>query len=156
MKLLVTVALLLTTPLAFADELDNEKSVTNVTQRAKDLPATLIMRTNNETGEVEVAHLKEALAEKEMSVQDATQIAFTKINAEQSYSATQFNELDNESSRVSWYFYYGYGYYPYSYGYSYYYPTYNYYGYSYAYYPYYGYGWGAYSYAYYRYSPYWW
>ena len=159
MKLLVTVALLLTTPLAFADELDNEQSVTNVAERAKDLPATLVMRTNIKTGAVEVAHLKDALSETQLSEGEAAKMAFTEVKVDEKYDAVAFNELDTDNSRVSWYFYFGYTpYYGYGYGYNYYYyPTYAYYGYNYSYYPYYGYYYGAYAYSYYRpYSPYWW
>lgn len=156
MKFILPALIVMGASFAYASELDNEKQITNVMERAKDLPATLIMRKNEKTGQVEVAHLKQTVGEAQLTEKEAMEMAFTSVAENQTYKQENFSELDSDNSRESWYFYYGYGYgYNYNYGYSWYgyYPTYNYYGAYYPYYPYYNYNYGGYAYYYYR--PYW-
>lgn len=151
MKLLLSTLILLSGfAAAQAGELDKEQK--NVDVRIKDLPATLVMRTNAQTGAVEVAHLKNELGKTKL---DEANIKFTPVEEGKEYASKQVAELDADSWRVSWRFYYGgyrgygygYGYgYNYGYNYGYYYPSVGYYPYA----AYYSYAYAGYSYAYYR------
>lgn len=117
------------------DELDNESKVTNEQSRlAQQLPGTLIVRTNRATGQSEVLPVTEALP-----AEASAQAIALEQNAEFKPFSQPGGELDQDSSRSSWYFYWN-GYYPHCY-----YGGYNYYGY-----PYYNFGWGLYQYNYYR------
>lgn len=134
---------------AHAGELDNEKSVTNEQiQLAQDLPATLVIRVNESTKEVEVLHSKDRLATDEATKNTVVNSGeFKKMDVKGQMTGS---ELDQDSSRSSWYFCWP--------TYNYYYPTYYYYGYQYNYSNYYWYNWGGYSYYYYGWGSYgrWW
>jgi hypothetical protein len=124
---------------AKAGELDNEKAVTNQqVSLAKDLPATLVMRVNATTKAVEVLHLKDKLPA-DSSAQSLV-LAHTNEFQAADLNAKVTGELDQDSSRSSWYFYYP--------TYNWYYPTYYYSGYNYYYQPYYNYYYGGYNYYY--------
>lgn len=162
MKLLIATVVMVTGFAAFGEELDKEQI--NVAERAKEvLPGAIVMRKNEKTGVVEVAHLKKEISMKQLSEAATKGMKFVPVAPEKEYSQDQFAELNADNSRESWYFAYGYrgyygygygayygGYYPY-YGYgSYYYPSYGYAGAYYAYAPYYGYSYAGYAYSYYR------
>ena len=123
--------------LAQANELDNEAAVTNEqVALSKDLPATLVVRTNQATGEVQVMHSAVKLDASAASQAALNEAAFVKVD-----SAQGSGELDRDSSRSSWYFcwnnaysYPQYTYYGYSYNYSYNYYSYAYSGWNYTYY----------------------
>ncbi len=126
--------------LAQANELDSEAKVTNEqVALSKDLPATLVVRTNQATGEVEVMHSAMKLEASAATQAAVGQAAFVKADASQVASG----ELDNDSSRSSWYFCWNNRYS---------YPQYNYYGYSYSYNHYYSYNYSGYNYSYYRWN----
>lgn len=129
-----------------ANELDNEASVTNAQiAAAKDLPATLVIRTNEATKEVEVLHSNDRIPADASTVDAVSKAKFMKMDVK---SSKPVGELDRDSSSSSWYFCWpnanvyapSYYYYGYSYNYSQYY-SYAYAGYSYSYYRW-GYGWG--------------
>lgn len=123
----------------YASELDNEASITNEQiQLSENLPNTVVIRVRQATQEVEVLHSTEDLDASEALHDVIAQREFKKIDV----NDTVPNELDQDSSRSSWYFYF--------YNTSWYYPTYYYYGYNYAYTPYYSYVYGGYAYSYYR------
>lgn len=125
--------------IANAGELDSEKAITNEQVRlAADLPAAVVVRVSETTGEVAVLHAKTALST-ELNAVEATVASpdFVTIDVQ----AGMTGELDRDSSRSSWYFCFN--------NYSWYYPTYYYYGYSYGYSQYYGYNWGGYRYYWY-------
>lgn len=131
MKFALLIALLVA-PFAQANELDNEKSVTNAQRLAAKLPQTLVVRKDAQ-GNVSVLHSNKAL--KPGAKLDDSQFVAVKNTDKQS-------ELDNDSSTSGWYFYWN--------NYSYSYPTYYYYGYTYNYRPYYSYSYGYYNYYWYR------
>lgn len=143
MKLILSVFMLFGVAQVQADELDNEKQVTNIADRTKDLPATLIVRKNEKTGEVEVAHLKQEVIEQNLDKAVSDEVSFTLVATDKIYSENNFGELDSDNSRESWYFYFGYTW-------NNFYPTYNYYGSYYQYYSYYTYRNAGYAYSYYR------
>lgn len=150
---LMAMALMLTlSPLAFANELDNEGQVTNFVERVKDLPPALVIRVNSKTNVAEIAESATELPEAQLNATEIAKLQFQKFAVNQKLASQKLNELDTDAARASWYFYVGY--YPYSYNYwgSYYYPTYYYYGYNYNYYSYYG--WSSYGWNYYCYRPY--
>jgi hypothetical protein len=123
---------------SFAGELDNEKTVTNEqVQAAKDLPATLVIRVNNDTKAVEVLHSKALLPAEQASVEAISKQTFTKMDVKSGMTG----ELDRDSSKSSWYFCWP--------SFNWYYPSYSYYGYSYNYSSYYNYSYSNYSYYYY-------
>jgi hypothetical protein len=123
MKLLLALALLAALPVAQANELDNEKQVTNAQRFAADLPQTLVVREDAQ-GNVAVFHSVEKLEAGSPALLDDSKFVPMK-------KTDKMSELDGDSSKSGWYFYW--------YNYSYSYPTYYYYGYSYAYQPYYNY-----------------
>lgn len=128
---------------AFAGELDNESNVTNQqAQLATDLPATLVIRVNETTQDIEVLHSNNALpaGEAAKAVVDQHASEFKKIDVKSGMTG----ELERDSSRSSWYFCFP--------TYNWYSPSYYYYGYSYSYSQYYWYNWGGYNYYYYRWS----
>lgn len=133
---------------AQSSELDNEASITNhQIQLSKDLPATVVVRVNAATDEIEVLHSEDELAADPSSLETLRDAEFVKIDK----NAKIAGELDRDSSSSSWYFWFNYS--------NWYYPTYSYYGYNYGYTPYYSYNWGGYNYYYcrwnYRYGWYW-
>lgn len=127
---------------AFAGELDNEASVTNQAQLAKDLPATLIVRTNLKTKAVEVLNTNEKMAKGKVDAASVAQRNFVQVSLNDKLTAS---ELDFNSSSSSWYFCFP--------NYNYYQPSYYYSGYQYSYTSYYQYNYGGYNYNYYR-NPY--
>lgn len=130
MKFALLIALLVA-PFAQANELDNEKSVTNAKRLAANLPQTLVVRKDAQ-GNVSVLHSNKAL-KPGAKLDDSKFVAIKN---------TDKQELDRDSSTSGWYFYWN--------NYSYSYPTYYYYGYNYNYRPYYSYNYGYYNYYYYR------
>jgi hypothetical protein len=136
----VLAATLMVGGFAHAGELDNEAQVTNETKAlSKDLPQTLVVRTNAATGEVQVMHSSDRLAANASSTALVAKGVFVKSTLGQ----TQGGELDRDSSQSSWYFCWNQGYsYPY-YGYG---------GYNFSYNYYYGYNWGGWNYSYYRWN----
>ncbi|RYZ71000.1 MAG: hypothetical protein EOP05_12535 [Proteobacteria bacterium] len=127
-----------------AQELDNEAQVTNEQiALSKDIPATLVVRTNPATGEVQVLHSNAKLAGDAASTAAVADANFAKVDA----SAISNGELDKDSSSSSWYF---------CFNRSYSYPAYYYGGYNYAYNYYSGYNWGGWNYSYYRWNYGWW
>lgn len=124
-------------------ELDNESKVTNEQLKAsKELPQTLVVRKNDVTGEVQVMHSAEKLSgTADQSV--VTSSNFVKVDASQVVTG----ELDQDSSRSSWYFCFNNGWN---------YPQYNYWGYNYNYNYYSGYSWGGWNYSYYRWNTWGW
>lgn len=139
---LLVSSLLVSTTVAFAaGELDNEATVTNEQVRvAKELPATVVVRTHQATGRVDVLHLSDQLPG-DTGTQKRVVARNSDFQAIGSKDRVR-GELDGDSSSSSWYFYF--------YNYSYSYPTYNYSGYTYRYYPYYNFWWNGYAYSYYR------
>jgi hypothetical protein len=129
---------------AQAQELDNEAQVTNEQiALSKEIPATLVVRTNAATGEVQVLHSNEKLAADAGSQAVVAKAQFAKVDA----SSIATGELDRDSSSSSWYF---------CFNRSYSYPAYYYSGYSYNYAWYGGYNWGGWNYSYYRWNYGWW
>ena len=125
---------------AQASELDSEAKVTNEqVALAKDLPATLVIRKNEATGEVQVMHSAAKLEASPATLAEVANGNFVKADAAQAATG----ELDQDSSRSSWYYCWNYGYN---------YPQYNYYGYSYNYNYYYGYNYSGWNYSYYRWN----
>ncbi len=127
--------------LAHANELDNEAQVTNETKAlSKELPQTLVIRSNPATGEVQVMHTDSRLAADMSATVAVANSAFLKTDLSQSQTGA---ELDRDSSSSSWYFCWNNGYnYPY-YGYG---------GYNFAYNYYYGYNYSGWNYSYYRWN----
>jgi hypothetical protein len=161
MKTLIALAMVLSTSAAWAQsELDNEAQLKNRMERPANLPATIILRVNEKTKEVQVVHMKNEVAADKAQAAEVSKLAFQNVSAEKKYAQSEFPELDQDRAVESWYFWYGYTPYAY-YGWnSYYYPYYSYYGTPYAYYPYYNYNYYGYNYYYYRpyygYGYYWW
>ena len=125
---------------SMASELDNESSVINEQAlRAKDLPATVIVRVNEKTGEAAVLETSERLSQDVAGASLVAQKEFKTIAAN-----GLVKELDQLKSTSSWYAWFNLGYY--------YAPTYYYYNYSYNYRPYYSYTYYGYSYRWFR----WW
>ena len=132
-------AVLMMGSFAQAGELDNEAQVTNETKAlSKDLPQTLVVRTNAATGEVQVMHTQDRLAADASSLNLVANAKFAAADVDSQVQGG--GELDRESSASSWYFcwnrgysqpYYWYGGYNFSYNYYY---SYNYYGWNYSYY----------------------
>jgi len=122
----------------FAGELDNEPVNVAMKAHAKDLPGTVVVRTDAE-GNVSVYHSKEVLDKSDEAREMILKAGFINIkkNEIMEGKVVASNELDNDSSTGSWYFYYGY------------YPCYNYYGFNYGYTPYYSWNYGYYNYNYY-------
>ena len=137
----VLAAALMIGSLAQANELDNEAQVTNETKAlSKDLPQTLVVRSNPATGEVQVLHTNARLAADMSATAQVAQSVFSKADLTGAQAGT---ELDRDSSSSSWYFCWNRGYnYPY-YGYG---------GYNFSYNYYYGYNWGGWNYSYYRWN----
>ncbi|MDX9730565.1 MAG: hypothetical protein RBT63_02235 [Bdellovibrionales bacterium] len=126
---------------ALANELDNETLVANEQAlRAKDLPATVVVRVNDTTGETSVLELQSELSPNQASITQIASLAgdFKTITAQ--------GELDHDSSTASWYVWFNFG--------RFYAPTYHYWGYRYHYTNYYTYTWYGYSYRWYRWR--WW
>ncbi len=140
LSLSVLVAVFMAGPVAHANELDNEAKVTNEQiSFSKDLPATLVIRTNTATGEVQVMHSAAKLEAAAVSPAAIASAEFVKADSAQAAKG----ELDHDSSRSSWY---------YCYNYSWNYPQYYYYGYTYNYNYYYGYDYSGWNYSYYRWN----
>ena len=139
-------AALLLGPIAHAGELEDEKLITNEQMRlSAELPATLVVRTNAESGLTQVLNSRDALpVDEHLAGRLATRPGFVDIRLDETKQA---GELDQDSSQSSWYFCFP--------G-SWYYPTYYYYGYAYAYSPYGSYYYGGYYYYFYRWSYRWW
>jgi hypothetical protein len=127
--------------LAHANELDNEAQVTNETKTlSKDLPQTLVIRSNPATGEVQVMHTNDRLPA-DMSVTAlVAKSAFLKADLATPQAGT---ELDRDSSSSSWYFCWNRGYSN---------PYYWYGGYNFSYNYYYGYNYSGWNYGYYRWN----
>ena len=108
---------------------------------SRDLPATVVLRTNQHTGQVEVLHVNHELRGEAVSQSEVLEHTseFTKVTAQPAPGA---NELDQASSSSSWYFYF--------YNSNYYNPTYYYNGFNYTYTPYYYFNYGPYAYTLYR------
>lgn len=148
-KHLIWIALAVTASVATAQtELDQESKFINQMERARELPQTVVIRVNEKTKEVQVAHSQEALPEGQLSPAEIAQQSFKSVDVNKTYAKSEFNELDRDQSQESWYFYVGFNSYP-NYC-CYYYPRYYYYGYPYAYYPYYSYPYYGWTYYYYR------
>lgn len=129
---------------AQAQELDDESKVTNAQiEASRDLPATLVIRANDVTNQVEVLHANERLAADPVSLQSLNPADFKKVDL----TTTMQSELDQASSASSWYFWFN-GAYTY--------PTYYYYGYAYNYASYYTYRYAGYTYWYCRWAYGWW
>ena len=129
---------------AHAGELDNESNVTNEkVALSRDLPATLVVRVNDQTKAVEVLNTQAKLAPEAASAGVVAAQAFSPAQV----GAPMAGELDRTSSTSSWYYCYNGWSQP---------AYYYYYGYSYSYTPYYWYNYGGYSYSYYRWSYGWW
>lgn len=144
LSLALAAALVLATNHARANELDNEAQVTNETKAlSKDLPQTLVVRTNQATGEVQVMHSNNRLAADVSSMNAVVNAQFTKADL----NKAQGGELDRDSSNSSWYFCWNHGW-----GY----PYYWYGGYNFSYNYYYGYNWGGWNYGFYRWNWGWW
>ena len=129
---------------AQAQELDNEAQVTNEQiSMSKDIPATLVVRTNQATGEVQILHSNDKLAADQSSQAVVAKAQFAKVDQ----SAIANGELDHDSSSSSWYF---------CFNRSWSYPVYYYQNYTYNYGWYGGYNWGGWNYSYYRWNYGWW
>lgn len=133
---------------AQATELDNEAQVTNEQiSMSKEIPATLVVRTNPATGEVQVLHSQEKLAADQTSQTAVASAAasgqFAKVDA----SAIANGELDRDSSSSSWYFCFNRNWS---------YPVYYYNNYTYNYGWYGGYSYSGWNYSYYRWNYGWW
>lgn len=127
-------------PSAMAGELDNEKAVVNEEAlRAKDLPATVIVRVNDKTGEASVLETSKTLSQ-----DSASQIAVANMGGEFKAVSNTVKEIDQMKSTSSWFVWFNVA--------SYFVPTYYYYGYTYSYRPWYSYSYYGYSYHWYR----WW
>lgn len=145
LSLTLLAAALFAAPITHAQELDSEAKVTNEQiALSKDLPSTLVVRTNPATGEVQVLHSAQKLVAGAVSQDAVAKADFLKVDAT---PAAATSELDQDSSRSSWYFCFnrGWGF-----------PQYNYYGYNYSYSYYWGYNWGGWNYSYYRWNYGWW
>lgn len=127
-------------PSAFASELDQEGSVTNVEQQrlAANLPATIVVRVDQRDQSVAVLHSQAALP---VGI-DAKVLAEDSNFSPMSVDQTVRGELDRDSSASSWYFSFN--------NYNCYAPTYYYYGYYYRYQPYYKYTYNYFHYYFYR------
>jgi hypothetical protein len=135
-------AVLMVGSFAQANELDNEAQVTNETKAlSKDLPQTLVVRSNSATGEVQVMHTQSRLAADASSLNIVADAQFTQadVNAQ----VPGGGELDRDSSASSWYFCWNRGYS---------YPYYWYGGYNFSYSYYYGYNYSGWNYSYYRWN----
>ncbi|MES2963300.1 MAG: hypothetical protein V4760_05375 [Bdellovibrionota bacterium] len=129
---------------AQAQELDNESQVTNAQiEASRELPATLVIRSNDANNQVEVLHAHERLATDSVTIQSLNEKDFVKTDL----ATTMKSELDQNSSASSWYFWWN-GAYSY--------PTYYYSGYSYNYASYYSYRHAGYTYWYCRWAYGWW
>lgn len=138
--MVATAALLTFSGNVQAQELDNEAQVTNEQiALSKDIPATLVVRTNEATGEVQILHSNAKLAGDASSTAAVAGAQFAKVDA----SAISNGELDKDSSSSSWYF---------CFNRSYSYPAYYYGGYNYSYNYYNSYNWGGWNYSYYRWN----
>ncbi len=138
-------AVLMLGSFAHANELDNEAQVTNETKAlSKDLPQTLIVRTNPATGEVQTFQTSSRLAADASSL---SLIANAKFAAADLNAQPGGGELDRNSSRSSWYPCWngGWGYPYYWYG-----------GYNFSYNFYYGCNCGGWNYSFYRWNWGWW
>ena len=139
--LAVLVAVFMMGSFAQANELDNEAQVTNETKAlSKDLPQTLVVRSNLATGEVQVLHTQDRLAADSSSLALIAHASFAPADAS---AQVQGGELDHDSSSSSWYFCWNYGYSQ---------PYYWYGGYNFAYNYYYNYNYGGWNYSYYRWN----
>ena len=135
--------------LTFGNELDKEPVNVEMRSLAKDLPATVVVRSDD-VGNVAVFHSNDALDKSETSQNAVLAASFTPIKRGEMMKGTvSKSELDSYSSTGSWYF--SFGFFPFFYG-GFGYPNYYYYGYNYAYSPFWGYPMGGYYYNYYR----WW
>lgn len=124
------------TPLAQANELDNENLVINEQAvLAQNLPATVVVRVNEASGEAQVLESARALTAIETEKSSLAAANFKSLPKAP-------NELDQASSTASWYAWYPRGYY--------FAPTYYYSGYTYGYRNYYSYSYYGYSYYWYR------
>lgn len=141
MRLLVTTAIALGLgTLAYAGELDDDRSVTN-----REIQGTMVLRVDKKTNQAAVVRTDEVMPSRERAKSFVKTARFTAIP-----SSKMKSELDEGSGTSSWYYYPSYGYGggyggwggAYGYGYSC-----NYYGTSYN--PYYYYGGGGYNYYYY-------
>jgi hypothetical protein len=108
---------------------------------SRDLPATVVVRTNQQTGQVEVLHMNRELRGEAQSQAEVLnhESEFSKVSASPAPEAT---ELDQASSSSSWYFYF--------YNSHYYNPTFYYNGFNYTYQPYYYFNYAPYAYTFYR------
>jgi hypothetical protein len=140
LKLLVAASMLFAMN-AFANELDNENTITN-----QGPEGTVVIRIDKRDGSVAIAQSNEVLISKNQAMSLLEKSNFSKVAPQNLRS-----ELDSEAGSSSWYYvytpYYGYNY---NYGYN----CLNWYGYNY--YPYYNYSYGYYNYSYYGSYNRWW
>ncbi len=147
--LLLVGSCLMTLNALASEELDHDKKMTNVQERVKSLPGTVVVRVQDGTGVIEIAQAKETLKPKALT----NDLSFRAVKMDTAYAyskdggSSPLAELDQDRGQETWYFYVGYrgGFY---------YPSYWYAGYSYAYRPYYSYWYGGYAYSYYNYYNY--
>ena len=101
-------------------------------RHATDLPQTLVVRKDKQSGAISVTHSQQRLPSRPRTAAEIAELQFTPVD----------NAIDNSTDPTSWgrwrfHWNYNFGYYPYYryYGYNYYYtPYYNYYSYPYYYY----------------------
>ncbi len=139
------------TPSFAVDFVLEEPNMNNMVTRARDLPATVVVRHNRATNRLEVLHSNERLSGSAATVGALANARWVPVELNKPVR----NELDRDTSRSSWFFSLGFN--PFFYfnlGYSnpyyYYVPSYYYGGYSYSYMPYYYYGYAPYNYYFYR------
>jgi hypothetical protein len=139
-------------PLDVAERSRSDDMVT----RARDLPATVVVRVNRNTNAIEVLHSRDHLAATPETISSISSSRFAPIELNKPVRG----ELDRDTSRSSWFFSLGLNpFFSVNLGYgpgAYYAPYYSYYNYSYAYNPYYyyytpySYGYVPYNYYFYR------
>jgi hypothetical protein len=130
--------------LAIASELDNEKAFTNMSQRAAELPGTVVVRVSQSNPkDVAVLHVEDRLKPGTSTQKLVSTSSFETMPL----TGQMTREIDQGSSTSSWYFWFNHG--------SWYAPTYYYSGYTYSYTNYWSVGWGGYNYWYYGWGKWW-
>lgn len=124
-------------------DLDNPRANIDYVEARQDLPKTIVVRENEETGEREVLATDEKVASEEAVAAMAERGEFKALEG----TEKQGHELDSLNPSKNFYFYFGLGYnYPYA----------NYSNYYYNYRPYYNYYYGGYNYNCYTWYNRWW
>jgi hypothetical protein len=125
-----------------SNELDQESRIINEqARRAKELPGTVVVRIQQQTGQASVLELTDRLEASADSARLVADLAGFKSIPASGVQSPPAGELDRNSSASSWYAFYNSGYF--------YAPTYYYWGYTFAYRSYYSYNWSGYAYYWY-------